>query len=406
MRKSLIIYCSLISAAMLIAGAIFIRKTKEITTDIKMPSRETVSILVPIAIHTSVGKNIYHGIEQAVDEYGGTVGNYDIKLSVVDVGYDNDTERIDNPERALLVAHAADDPSVAVVVGPIAGDINYKIMPEMNKRELSVLAYSAAYPGFTVPDYGGYGEYEKLFPSGKHTFFTFVPNNIRQGFATAIFAMQNSGTKFMIISEESLFSTTATKEVARFLEEYSVSEIEFRTTPESVDATQEILNDIVSLGIDGIIVLALPTKKISAFLHSVRENGYKDDIIGLSFRSFISPEVDYGNISMYSIDPLPYPDRLPNKVAMDFLSRYRAKYDTDPIPYAFAAHEVTHLALKVIASCGNDRECIWRELSTIRSFYTAYGVLRFEQYGYSPSKTLQVSKFVKGKWSFVKMLEL
>ncbi len=329
---------------------------------------------------------IVNGIQMAVEDYGGKIGNFKIEYSdwddatAANGGWDGPTEKA-NAQKA------AADPDVMAYIGPYNSNAAKVSMPELNEAGLLQISPAVTWPGLTkkikgvAPD-----EPEKYRPAKRKTFCRVCTTDDLQGPLAADFAKEELKVKRVyILNDKELYGEGLAKMFRQQCEKIGIEVI----GDEGINTTSIEFGGLMTK-IKGL------NPDLVYFGGTTQSKGGQiaKDMVGAELKCpMLAPDGCYEQafidsagaanlngrcyVSVVGLDP----SQLVGKGA-EFVTRYKEKYKNDPEAFALYGYECAKVVLEAIKKVNKkDREEILKAVLATKNF-TAGAVGGAEGWGF------------------------
>jgi branched-chain amino acid transport system substrate-binding protein len=350
---------------------------------------------------------IVNGIQMAVEDYGGKIGNF--KIDYVD--WDDATAAAgawDGPTEKANAQKAVADPDVMAYIGPYNSNAAKISMPELNEAGLVQISPAVTWPGLTkkikgvAPD-----EPEKYRPSKKVTFCRVCTTDDLQGPLAADFAKEELKVgKVYILDDKELYGEGLAKLFRQRCDEIGIQVIGQEGIDTAAIEFGGLMTKIKGLNPDLIYFGGTTQSKGGQIAKDLVKSGLGCPILapdGCYEQAFIdSAGADNLNnrayVTIVGLDP----SQLTGKGA-EFVKRYKEKYKTDPEAFALYGYECGKVVLEAIKKVNKkDREEIMKAVMATKNF-TAGAVGGAEGWSFDPNgdttlRQVTVSRVEGGKF--------
>lgn len=350
---------------------------------------------------------IVNGIQMAIEDYGGVIGNFKIEYS----DWDDATAAAgawDGPTEKANAQKAIADPDVMAYIGPYNSNAAKISMPELNEAGLVQISPAVTWPGLTkkikgvAPD-----EPEKYRPSKKVTFCRVCTTDDLQGPLAADFAKEELKVKTVyILDDKELYGEGLAKLFKQRCEEIDIKVVGHEGIDTAAIEFGGLMAKIKGLN-PGLIYFGGTTQsKGGQIAKDLVAKGPPCPILapdGCYEQAFIdSAGADNLNnrayVTIVGLDP----SQLTGKGA-DFVKRYKEKYKNDPEAFALYGYECAKVVLEAIKKVNKkDRAEILKEVLATKNF-TAGAVggaagWSFDRNGDTTLRQVTVSRVEGGKF--------
>lgn len=350
---------------------------------------------------------IVNGIQMALDEAGGKVGEFRIEYLDLDDATASAGQWTAEAETANA-EQAVKDPNVMAYIGTYNSGAAKISMPVLNRAQLLMVSPANTWPGLTKPGTGDPSEPDVYRPSGKLNYVRVVPADDLQGSLAAEWAKEMGVTKVYILDDNEVYG----RGIANLFEERAIDIGITVLGHESIDAkAQEFKSLMVSIKAqqpDLIYFGGTTQSKGGQIAKDMIAAGLDARLMvpdGCMEEAFIT-SAGAENINercFFTFGGLP-PEELQGSGKV-FVEKYEAKYKGKPEAYAIYGYECARVVLEAIRIAGKkDRAAITAAALSIRDFDGALGRLSFDENGDTSVRVLSGNTVKDGKFRFVKLL--
>lgn len=376
------------------------------------PGKEEVIRIVSSLPRTGSAKGqtntIVNGIQMAIEDYGGKIGNFKIEYTDMDDataangGWDGPTEKA-NAQKA------AADPDVMAYIGPYNSNAAKISMPELNEAGLLQISPAVTWPGLTkkikgvAPD-----EPEKYRPTKKKTFCRVCTTDDLQGPLAADFAKEELKVKKVyILNDKELYGEGLAKLFRQQCEKIGIEVIGDEGINTSSIEFGGLMTKIKGLNPDLVYFGGTTQSKGGQIAKDMVAAGLTCPMLapdGCYEQAFID-SAGAANlngrcyVSIVGLDP----SQLTGKGA-EFVKRYKDKYKTNPEAFALYGYECAKVVLEAIKAVNKkDREAILKAVLATKNFTAgAVGGVEgwsFDANGDTTLRQVTISVVEKGEFS-------
>ena len=350
---------------------------------------------------------IVNGIQMAIEDYGGKVGNFKIEYSdwddaTADAGaWDGPTEKA-NAQKAIA------DSDVMAYIGPYNSNAAKISMPELNGAGLLQISPAVTWPGLTknikgvAPD-----EPEKYRPGKKVTFCRVCTTDDLQGPLAADFAKEELKVKTVyILDDKELYGEGLAKLFKQRCDEIGIKVL----AQEGIDTAAidfgALMTKIKGQNPDLVYFGGTTQSKGGQIAKDMVKAGLTCPMLapdGCYEQAFIdSAGADNLNNRVYVTIVGLDPSQLTGKGA-EFVKKYKAKYNTDPEAFALYGYECAKVVLEAIKKVGKKDRAAIMEAALATKDFTAGAVggekgWSFDANGDTTLRQVTVSRVEGGKF--------
>jgi len=374
----------------------------------KSPEVRTVKVAVALPTDFAPTQHMYQGIQLALEEAGGKAG--EVKVEIVPFKTSQGDEYSVELE-AQAARTAVADKNVVAYIGITTSGQGREAIPILNEGRLVGISATATWPGLTKTGYGA-GEPGIYYPTGLRTFFRLTPADDAQGKAGASWIREMGYQKIYIIDDGSPYGTGVAGifEVAAVdlkLDVIAHDHFDFQTeTPETY---AQIAQRIVDAQPDAVYFGGYATEGGSTLIGALRTLDPDLPFVGsdgiVQHPSIIEENGAELVEGVYATDVAVPPEAIGTESANDFITRYQAKYQEDPLNLSVMGYEAMQVVLYAIAQADEPtRANVLDEISNLGQFNGLLGSWSFDDNGDITSGLMSGWTIENGQWKFVKVL--
>ena len=347
---------------------------------------------------------LVNGIQMAIDEYGGEIGNFKIEYSDWDDATAGSGQWAAEIEKANAQKAAA-DPDVMAYIGPYNSGAAMISMPELNEAGLLQISPAVTWPGLTkkikgvAPD-----EPEKYRPAKRINFCRVCTTDDLQGPVAADFAKEELKVKRVyILDDKELYGNGLANLFRQRCGEIGIEVIAQEGITTSSIEFGGLMTKIKGTNPDLVYFGGTTQSKGGQIAKDLVKSGLKCPMLapdGCYEQVFIdSAGAENLNgrcyVSIVGLDP----SELTGKGG-EFVKAYKEKHKSDPEAFAVYGYEAAKVALEAIKRVGKkDREEIMKAGLATKDFTAgALGKWSFDENGDTTLKQVTVSVVQDGKF--------
>jgi branched-chain amino acid transport system substrate-binding protein len=349
----------------------------------KIPETLTIAVAQPLSgPQMGRGKDLLDGAKLAVDELnksGFKIAGKAVTLELVSVDDKADTAT------AKRVAQDLVDQKVFAVIGHLSSEITEATIPIYKQGDVVQLFTSSA------------AELTKL---GEGNAFRLVANDAMQAKAVASYATETLRAKSVaMIHENSAYGTPMKNDIAAELAKGKKA----LAPQESVDLkTTDFAAFIAKLKASppDVMVAALRDHQLLPLLAQMKAAGLSEmPVIATSTGKTSKVAKAPADVTkLYSTISSAEPREFTS--GMEFLSKFRAAYKSDPVWAAHYAYDAIHVLAHTLRANGNvEKEALRAKLRTIDAIAPVTGTMRFNANGEQLYGAITVYERRDGSWS-------
>jgi branched-chain amino acid transport system substrate-binding protein len=380
----------------------------------KVVSGNTLTVYSSLPLQGASSKqteSIVNGAKLALDERGGKVGKWTIRLKSQDDSLAS-TGAADEGQEAQNARRAVQDSSTIAFLGAYNSGMTKVSLPILNKAGILQVSPANTYVGLTTDKPGSEkGEPNKYYPTGDRTYARVVPADDIQG-AALVTAMKEDGCKSVHIwNSKTTYSAGLARNITISAKDQGikvegndgidVKAPNYRSLAERVKADCFVFTgEIENNGIQAVKDVAAANKTAKLYAGDAMVlNDTADPKKGLPAN--VASRFK-GTIA--TLDPKSFPPE-----GKKFFAQYSAKYKTArPDPYAIYGYEAMDLILdsiKAAGSKGNDRQAVIDQvLNDTKDRKSVLGTYSIDKSGDTTLTDYGLYKIQNGKLEFDKVL--
>jgi branched-chain amino acid transport system substrate-binding protein len=368
--------------------------------------RQVVKIAVSLPLNLKVSQDMLNGIELALSETGGQVGEVQIEIQLYDSSEPNGSPLSSELELAAANKAVADEAVVAYITGAWTDQIR-ATLPLLNNERLSQLSLIATWPGLTRPGFAAQ-EPDIYYPSFERHFFRMVPTDAEQSAAAAAWASKLGYRKIFIIDDGSTYGSGAAELFEKRATERGISVVN-RISLETAGPLPEEESRLLAERVQALEVDLIYFSGALAFdfVRSIRATMpflsimVSDGLVHPEFTLNGDPNLIEG---IYGTSVALPADQLP--VAGDFSIRFQDTYGREPGPFATVAYDAAKTVLTAITQAEHptSRDDVLRTMSTLSGVNGLLGTWQFDQNGDISRQSISGWQVRNGRWVFLEVI--
>jgi branched-chain amino acid transport system substrate-binding protein len=319
----------------------------------------------------------------------------------------------DPQQGAQNITELAGDSSVLGVVGPFNSSVALAELPISNKANLAQISPSNTNPGLTIPGSNPDINTASLKPTGVTTYFRVCTTDIGQGKADAQEAYQTLGTKkAYVFDDQETYGKGLADQFIKFYQAAGGAIAKRVSLPGDTKDFSTQLTEAKNLGVDVIFFGGtssngggiIKKQMAGAGLTSVKYVG-GDGIVDSEFftQAGSGAEGAYGSVAA------PDPTKLTS--AAQFVTDYKAAYNSEPGAYSANAYDAMNVLLQAVKKSITDnggklltsstafREAVRKNVAAT-SWDGAIGHTTFDANGDTSNVLLTIFVAQGGKWVY------
>ena len=348
----------------------------------RIPDTLTIAVAQPLSgPQANRGKDLLDGAKLAVDELnksGFKIAGKPVTLELVSIDDKADIAT------AKQVAHELVDRKVLAVIGHLSSEITAGTIPIYKQGDVVQMFTSSA------------AELTKL---GDGNTFRLVPNDTMQAKALAGFAVEGLHAKSVaLIHEDTIAGNPIKNDFTAHLAKSKAT----LAVLESVDTkTTDFTAFVAKLKAarPDVVVAAFREHQALSLMSQMRAAGLSEMpvIVASPAKTSKVAQAPADVAKLYSTISTPEPREFGG--GAEFLSKFRAAYNADPVWAAHYAYDAVHVLAQTLLANGNaDKEALRAKLRTIDAIAPVTGVMRFDANGEPRYGAITVYERGNGNW--------
>jgi branched-chain amino acid transport system substrate-binding protein len=353
--------------------------------------------------------SVVNGEKLALEKAGGKVGKFTIKY----VSLDDATAAAGKWEPGATSANgrkAAQDKSTIAYLGEFNSGASAISIPILNEAGILQVSPSNTAVGLTRAEGADKGEPDKYYPSGKRTYGRVVPADHIQAAAQVSYQKDQGCKNLYILNDKEVYGKGLADQVNSIGKEQGLNVLandgidpkaaNYRAVATTIKGQNAdcifyggiTQNNAVQLWKD--LHAANPTAKLFG-PDGVAESAFSEKI------GSAAEKMTY--ITNPTLDPKLYPPS-----GQEFFTDYKAKYGSDPEPYAIYGYEAMSVALQAIQNAGdkgNDRQAVIDAFFQIKDRESVLGTYSIDENGDTTLSDYGGNRIEGGKLTFDKVIK-
>lgn len=330
---------------------------------------------------------VVNGARLALSRAGGRVGEFTIKLAVLD----DSTPAAGrwNPEQAAENARTVvrDRTAIAYVGGGASGATAISL-PILNAAGVPQVSPTSAYAGLTGTQDADKGEPEKYYPSGVRTFARPVPGDDVQARAMLASLRAQDCRRLQVLDDRDVAGRGLATAVARLAEEAGIEVVDRDTLRADADPAR-VAAGVAEREPDCVLVAAALAGWVPELFDALHAAAPRLELFGgdgLASDAFAAALRPGTQSRTHLTAPVGIEEPLP--AVRRFAAGYKRAFGTEARSGALYGHEAMRLVLDAIARAGgkgNNRTSVTRALFTLGERRSPMGVYRIDRQGNTTS---------------------
>jgi branched-chain amino acid transport system substrate-binding protein len=299
-------------------------------------------------------ESVNNGMELALEEAGGKVGDITINFKKLD----DATAAAGKWEPGKTSANAreaAQDESAIAYLGEFNSGASAISLPVLNEAGILQVSPSNTYVGLTRKEGADEGEPQKYYPGGTRTYGRVVPADHIQAAAQVTYQKDNGCTKTYVLNDKEVYGKGIADQVASIGPQQQLEIIANEGIDTKAANFRSVGQKVKASGADCMFFGGITQNKgvqlfkdIHAAAPDLKLFG-PDGVAESAFSEELGSDVEKQTwITNPTLDPKLYPP-----AAQEFFSKYQEKYGATPEPYAIYGYEAMKLALLAIQNAGD-----------------------------------------------------
>ena len=313
----------------------------------------------------------------------------------------------DEATEASNANKAAADADVMVYLGTFNSGAAKISIPILNAVDLVMISPANTYPGLTKPGKGEPGEPDKYYPNGKRNYARVVPADDLQGAAAANWSKEMGVKSVFVLDDTQLYGKGIADVFDAKAKEIGLEVLGREGIDGKAADYRALAAKVVDLNPDLVYFGGITQQNAGQLWKDIRGEGYKGKMMGpdgISESAFIEAAGDAAEGTYTTFGGVP-PDKLEGK-AGEWYTAYKAKYSSEPEPYAIYGYESANVALAAIDKvCAKDRAKIRDAVFATKDFQGILGTWSFDANGDTSLTTMSGSQVKGGKFEFVQAIK-
>jgi branched-chain amino acid transport system substrate-binding protein len=314
----------------------------------------------------------------------------------------------DEAAEASNANKAAADADVMVYLGTFNSGAAKISIPILNVVDLVMISPANTYPGLSKPGKGEADEPDKYYPNGKRNYTRVVPADDLQGAAGANWAKELGAKSVFILDDTQLYGKGIADVFDAKAKEIGLNVLGREGIDGKAADYRALAAKILDLKPDLVYYGGITQNNAGQLWKDIKGEGYTGMMMGpdgISEDAFIEAAgADNAEGTYTTFGGVP-PDKLEGK-AGDWYKAYKAKYNSEPQPYAIYGYESANVALAAINKvCEKDRAKIRDAVFATKDFQGILGTWSFDANGDTSLTTMSGSQVKGGKFQFVEAIK-
>src|SRR5919205_3258609 len=354
-------------------------------------------------------EDVNRGIQLALDQAGGKVGKFTIKLVQLDDATAS-AGKWDPGQTSANARKVVGDDSAIAYIGEFNSGATAISLPILNEAGILQVSPSNTYVGLTRAKGADKGEPDKYYPSGKRTYGRVVPADHIQAAAQVAYQKGEGCTKLYILNDKEVYGKGIADQVASIGKAQGLQVLGNDGIDTKAANFRTLASKIKSSGADCMFFGGITQNKGVQVFKDVHASNPTAKLFGPDgvaespFTSKLSTAVQKQTyITNPTLDPKLYPP-----AAQDFFDTFKQKYGKDPEPYAIYGYEAMKVALLAIQNAGdkgNDRQAVIDAFFKIKDRESVLGKYSIDENGDTTLSDYGGNRIKNGKLVFDKVIK-
>jgi branched-chain amino acid transport system substrate-binding protein len=310
--------------------------------------------------------DMVNGEKMALSKAGNKVGKYTIKY----VSLDDSTPSAGKWEAGKVSSNAreaAQNKATIAYLGEFNSGATAVSLPILNRSGILQISPSNTAVGLTKKS-ADPAEPDKYYPTGKRTYGRVVPADNIQAAAQVTYMKDNGVKKVYVLDDKEVYGKGVADAVAADAKKAGLQVVGDEGIDPKAANYRSLGAKMKSAGADGFFFGGITANNAvqlwgDVFAANPGIKGFGPD--GVAETSFTSKIPESSQPNTFITNPT-LPEQLYPPAAKTFFGDFKAKYGSDPEPYAIYGYEAMNAALEAIKNAGDKGNC--RE-DVIKGFY-------------------------------------
>lgn len=354
-------------------------------------------------------QTIVNGIQLALDEVDSK--GCDGKITIGFQTYDDATAAAGKWDPAQVTSNSnkiVADPKIVAVIGTFNSGAAKLAIPIFNQSDLMMVSPANTYPGLTKPGKGEKNEPDTYYPSGKRNYARVVPADDLQGAAAANWTKSLGAEKVYILDDQELYGKGIAGVYEAKAKELGIEVLGNEGINPKASDYRALMNKIKDLQPDLIYFGGITQNNAGQLIKDMRNVGMTDVKFmgpdGINEQALIDAAGKDAEGVYATFGGVP-PKEMTGK-GKEWYDEYKAKFNSEPEPYAAYGYEAAKVVLQAIDEvCEPDRNAVREAVLATKDFPGLLGTWSFDENGDTTSTTMSGSIVKDGKWEFAETLQ-
>lgn len=354
-------------------------------------------------------QTIVNSIQLALDEAGATA--CDGKLKVGFQTYDDATAAAGKWDPAQVTSNSnkiVADEKIVAVIGTFNSGAAKLAIPIFNQGDLVMVSPANTYPGLTKPGKGEKNEPDTYYPNSKRNYARVVPADDLQGVVAANWTKSLGAQKVYILDDQELYGKGIADVYEKTAKEIGLEVLGHEGINAKASDYRALMNKIKDLQPDLIYFGGITQNNAGQLIKDMRNVGMTDvKFMGPDgiFEQAVIDAAGKDAEGIYATFGGIPPKELTGK-GKEWYDAYKAKFNSEPEPYAAYGYEAAQVVLNAINEvCEPSRDAIRQAVLETKDFPGLLGTWSFDENGDTTSTTMSGNVVKDGKWTFAETLQ-
>lgn len=354
-------------------------------------------------------QTIVNGIQLALEEVDSK--GCDGKVTIGFQTYDDATAAAGKWDPAQVTSNSnkiVADPKIVAVIGTFNSGAAKLAIPIFNQSDLMMVSPANTYPGLTKPGKGEKNEPDTYYPNGRRNYARVVPADDLQGAAAANWTKSLGAEKVYILDDQELYGKGIAGMYEAKAKELGIEILGREGINPKASDYRALMNKIKDLQPDLIYFGGITQNNGGQLIKDMRNVGMTDVKFmgpdGINEQALIDAAGKDAEGVYATFGGVP-PKEMTGQ-GKEWYDEYKAKFNSEPEPYAAYGYEAAKVVLKAIDEvCEPDRNALREAVLATKDFPGLLGTWSFDENGDTTSTTMSGSVVKDGKWEFSETLQ-
>jgi branched-chain amino acid transport system substrate-binding protein len=354
-------------------------------------------------------EDVNRGIQLALDQAGGKVGKFTIKLVQLDDATAS-AGKWDPGQTSANARKVVGDDSAIAYIGEFNSGATAISLPILNEAGILQVSPSNTYVGLTRSEGADAGEPDKYYPAGTRTFGRVVPADHIQAAAQVTYMKDQGCTSLYILNDKEVYGSGIAGQVETIAKDQGI-QVDGNDGIDTKAANfRALASKISSAGSDCFFFGGITQNKgvqvfkdVYAANNDIKMFG-PDGVAESAFSGELGPAVEKNVfITNPTLDPKLYPP-----AAQEFFKEFNSQYGKDPEPYAIYGYEAMNVVIQAIKGAGengNDRQAVVDAFFKIKGRESVLGTYDIDENGDTTLSDYGGNRIKNGKLTFDKVIK-